>query len=140
MAEELTILAIGDIVGRPGRQAVSALVGRYRDEQGVEFVVANAENAAAGSGLTPKIVEKLLSSGVDVITTGDHVFRNREVEKIIDDEPRLLRPANLSRRATDSSRLTGLPPSSAPLPAVCRRLHTASFRSRSRRPLRAPDT
>ena len=99
MAEELTILAIGDIVGRPGRQAVSALVGRYRDEMGVDFVIANAENAAAGSGLTPKIVEKLLASGVDVITTGDHVFRNREVEKIIDDEPRLLRPANLSSRA-----------------------------------------
>jgi len=99
LSDELTILAIGDIVGRPGRQAVSSLVARYRKEFGVDFVIANAENAAAGSGLTPKIVEKLLASGVDVITTGDHIFRNKEVEKVIDSEPRLLRPANLSRNA-----------------------------------------
>ena len=99
MASELTILAVGDIVGRPGRAAVTEVVARYRGELGVGFVVANGENAAAGSGLTPKIVEKLFDGGVDVITTGDHVFRNKEIEKIIDDEPRLLRPANLSRNA-----------------------------------------
>jgi len=98
-AEELAILAVGDVVGRPGRLAVDEVVGQLRRERGVGFVVVNAENAAAGSGLTPKIVEKLLSSGVDVITTGDHVFRNKEVEKVIGSEPRLLRPANLSSRA-----------------------------------------
>jgi hypothetical protein len=99
VAEELAILAVGDVVGRPGRLAVDELVGALRRERGVGFVVVNAENAASGSGLTPKIVEKLLSSGVDVITTGDHVFRNKEVEKVIGSEPRLLRPANLSSRA-----------------------------------------
>ncbi len=92
---EITILAVGDIVGRPGRAGAVEVIKRLREERGVEFVVANGENAAAGSGLTPKIVEKLLCGGVDVITTGDHVFRNKEIEKVIDDEPRLLRPANL---------------------------------------------
>ncbi len=96
---EITILAVGDIVGRPGRSGAVEVIEKLRKERGVDFVIANGENAASGSGLTPKIVEKLLAGGVDVITTGDHVFRNKEIEKVIDGEPRLLRPANLLKAA-----------------------------------------
>lgn len=90
----MNILFVGDIVGRTGRETVKALLPGLRKEFDLEFVIANGENAAGGSGLTPRIVEELLGFGIDVITTGDHIFKKREVLKIINEEPRLLRPAN----------------------------------------------
>ena len=95
----MRILALGDVVGKPGRVAVSALVSALKESGAVDFVVVNGENAAGGSGITPSIVQSLLTAGVDVITSGDHIFRNREVLEIIDKESRLLRPFNMSPAA-----------------------------------------
>lgn len=91
----MLLLAIGDIVGKPGRRLVAEFVPRLRALR-VDFVVANAENAAGGSGLTPAVLAELFASGVDVITSGDHAFKNSDVLAVIDSESRLLRPLNLS--------------------------------------------
>ncbi|MBN1917316.1 MAG: TIGR00282 family metallophosphoesterase [Verrucomicrobia bacterium] len=90
----MRILCIGDIVGRPGREAVTRLVGMLRQEMGAECVVANAENAAAGSGITTKNVRELIAGGVDAITLGDHAWRQRDVFVAFDEFSTLLRPAN----------------------------------------------
>ncbi len=89
----LRILFIGDIVGRPGRKAVTELVPHLREERGIDFVVANGENAAAGSGLTPKVLKQILAGGVDVVTSGDHIYKNKDGFGCFDEE-RLLRPLN----------------------------------------------
>jgi len=94
------ILFIGDVVGKPGRRAVTRLLPAYRAEAAVDFVVANAENAAGGSGLTPPLAEELFAAGVDCLTMGDHVFRRREVLPLLETDQRVLRPANYSRRAS----------------------------------------
>ena len=90
----MRILFIGDIVGRPGRQLVktglAALVSRHE----IDFVIANAENAAAGFGITREIGDELLELGVDVMTSGNHIWDKREALDYIGTEPRLLRPAN----------------------------------------------
>jgi metallophosphoesterase (TIGR00282 family) len=88
------ILAIGDIVGRPGRQFVRDRMHALIAEKQIDFVVANGENAAGGTGITPEIYDELLAGGVDVVTTGDHVWRNKEIVPAIDKCPRLLRAAN----------------------------------------------
>ena len=90
----MKILAIGDIVGAPGRAAVKTLVPKIKKEEGIGFVVANAENAAGGSGLTPDVVNELLGYGIDIITSGDHIWKKKEIFEVINKEPRLLRPAN----------------------------------------------
>jgi metallophosphoesterase (TIGR00282 family) len=90
----LTILFLGDIVGEPGRSAVIAHVPRLKREHAIDFVVVNGENAAGGRGITPKITVDLLRAGVAVITTGDHVWDQKEVLSFIETEPRLLRPIN----------------------------------------------
>src|SRR6185436_12023818 len=90
----MRILFIGDIVGKPGRQLVktglAALVSRHE----VDFVIANAENAAAGAGVTREIGDDLLELGVEVMTSGNHIWDKREALDYIGVEPRLLRPAN----------------------------------------------
>ena len=90
----MKILVAGDIVGRLGRQAISFFVPKLRKDENLDLVIANGENAAGGSGLTPKIVKELLSSDIDVITSGDHIWKKKEVIEIIPKENRLLRPAN----------------------------------------------
>ena len=99
MADLLSVLCIGDIVGKPGRQVVhQKLPGLVRDK-GVDLVVANAENCAGGSGLTPNLFGKLRSYGVDVMTLGDHAFKRAEIAETLATSERLLRPANLSAKA-----------------------------------------
>jgi metallophosphoesterase (TIGR00282 family) len=90
----LTILFLGDIVGEPGRSAVIAHLPRLKDLHALDFVVVNGENAAGGRGITPKITIDLLRAGVSVITTGDHIWDQKEIIAFIDTEPRLLRPVN----------------------------------------------
>jgi metallophosphoesterase (TIGR00282 family) len=90
----IKILCLGDIVGKPGRLVVQELLPKVIAERGVDFVVANAENAAGGSGLTPPIFEKILRAGVDVCTLGDHTFRKREVLGLLEKSERLVRPVN----------------------------------------------
>lgn len=90
----MRILFVADIVGRPGRQVTQALLPRLRQERDVDFVVANGENLAGGYGVTPSLVEDLFGWGVDVITSGNHIWDRREGVALLDNEPRLLRPAN----------------------------------------------
>jgi hypothetical protein len=90
----MKILFIGDIVGRPGREIIKELLPGIRRRENIDFVIANAENSAGGSGLTVKVVDELLSYNIDCLTTGDHIWAKKEVLKILDTEPRLLRPAN----------------------------------------------
>jgi len=88
------ILFIGDIVGSPGRQAVRALLPGLVESRSIEFVIANAENAAGGKGLTPAVARELFDYGIHVLTNGNHVWKNKEVIQIIDKDDRVLRPAN----------------------------------------------
>jgi hypothetical protein len=85
---------IGDIVGKPGRQIVIRALRGLRTEEQLDLVVANAENAAGGSGLTPAIYQELTSAGVDGLTMGDHVYRRREIIPLLQTERRIVRPAN----------------------------------------------
>jgi 2',3'-cyclic-nucleotide 2'-phosphodiesterase len=94
----ITVLFFGDVVGRPGRNALAYAVPILKQQHQADFVVVNGENAAAGSGLTPTTLNKILSSGAHVVTTGDHIFRNKEFPGIIN-EPRVLRPANYPKSA-----------------------------------------
>lgn len=91
----LKLLFIGDIVGRPGREIINERVPRLRSELQVDFVIANAENVAGGSGITGAIAKELLSSGVDAITLGDHVWDQKGWESEINGFERVCRPANL---------------------------------------------
>jgi metallophosphoesterase (TIGR00282 family) len=90
----VNLLFIGDVMGKPGRQAVAArlpeLVSRYR----IEFTIANAENAAGGLGVTPAVADELLAVGVNCLTTGNHVWKHREFVEYAAGEPRIVRPAN----------------------------------------------
>jgi hypothetical protein len=89
----LRILCIGDIVGRPARRFLRDRLAGFVEANDVGFTVVNGENAAAGSGLTPKVLQELLDAGADVVTSGDHVYKNREIFQCIDHES-LLRPMN----------------------------------------------
>jgi metallophosphoesterase (TIGR00282 family) len=88
------LLFIGDVVGSPGRRAVTELVPRLRDEHHLDFVIANGENSAGGSGITSKTAEEIFSAGVDVITSGDHLWDQKEVIELLNNEKRFLRPLN----------------------------------------------
>lgn len=90
----MQILFIGDIVGSPGRRAVKHLVPKLVEEHGVDVVIANGENSAGGSGITKAIAEELFSYGVDAITSGDHVWDQKETPVLLQAEPRCLRPGN----------------------------------------------
>lgn len=90
----LRLLFLGDIIGEPGRRAVIEMLPTLKSAWGIDFAVANGENVAAGRGITPKLAIDLLRCGVAVITTGDHVWDQKEVVSFIDTEPRLLRPIN----------------------------------------------
>lgn len=90
----MKILFIGDIVGEPGRRAVKTLVPLLRLQHRLDAVVANGENAAGGSGITAKVAEEIFSGGVDVMTTGDHLWDQKEVVGLLEGESRFLRPLN----------------------------------------------
>lgn len=90
----MNILFIGDVVGEPGRRAVKELLPKLKTKYNLEFVVANGENAAGGSGITPGLADEILGYGVDVITSGDHIWKKKEILDYIDTSKRLLRPAN----------------------------------------------
>jgi 2',3'-cyclic-nucleotide 2'-phosphodiesterase len=95
----IRILALGDIVGRPGRQVVhDKLPGLVREHK-VDLVIANAENIAGGSGITTNLFNKIRAYGVDVVTLGDHVFKKNEIAETMNRSERIVRAANLSRHA-----------------------------------------
>jgi len=90
----MKLLFIGDIVGQPGRRAVAELLPQLREQHALDFVIANGENSAGGSGITPKTAVEIFSAGVDVITSGDHLWDQKEVLELLADEKRFLRPLN----------------------------------------------
>jgi metallophosphoesterase (TIGR00282 family) len=93
MPDKLGILIIGDIIGHPGRRALRKFLPRLREKYSPDFIVANAENAAGGVGITEEIGTELLGL-VDVLTSGNHIWDKKEALPYLDREPRLLRPAN----------------------------------------------
>ena len=98
----IRILFLGDVVGEPGRKAVIARLAALKEQENIDFIVVNGENAAGGRGITPKISIDLLRAGAAVITTGDHVWDQREIVDYFPTEPRLLRPVNYPKGAPGS--------------------------------------
>jgi metallophosphoesterase (TIGR00282 family) len=98
----MRILFIGDIVGEPGRDAVRELLPKIKKKESVDFTIANGENVAGGSGITPALADELFDSGADVITTGDHVWKRKEILERIETDEKLLRPANYPAKTPGS--------------------------------------
>jgi len=96
---KINVLCIGDIVGRPGRRIIADKLKALVDERDIDCVIANAENAAGGSGLTPQIYDKLMKYGVNLITLGDHTYRKRDIIKTLETTDNIVRPANMSVNA-----------------------------------------
>ena len=96
---QVKVLCIGDVVGRPGRQVLSETLPGIIKEHEINCVIANAENSAGGSGITPQIYDKLQKYGVNVITLGDHVFRKKDIIPTLEKSDSIIRPANMSIQA-----------------------------------------
>jgi metallophosphoesterase (TIGR00282 family) len=90
----LRLLFFGDVMGEPGRKAVTEWIPKLKEELAVDFVIVNGENAAAGRGITPKIAIGLMRAGAAVVTSGDHIWDQKEIVPYLADEPRMLRPLN----------------------------------------------
>lgn len=90
----MNILFIGDVVGKPGREAIKKLLPVLKKEYNLQFTIANAENAAGGSGITEPVAGELFDAGVDCLTSGDHIWKKREIFEYIIREERILRPLN----------------------------------------------
>ena len=98
----LTVLFLGDIVGEPGRNAVIARLSELKEKHALDFIIVNGENAAGGRGITGKITIDLLRAGVSVVTTGDHIWDQKDIIAFLGLEPRLLRPLNYPEGAPGS--------------------------------------
>jgi len=96
---EFRALVVGDIVGKPGRRALAAALPDLLRARSIDVIIANGENTAGGSGITPPIFEELRGLGVDVVTMGDHVYRKKEAVPLLAESDRLLRPLNLPDEA-----------------------------------------
>ena len=90
----MRILMVGDVIGRPGRRAVRALLPGLRQEYAIDLIIANGENAAGGIGITTETADELFESDVDVITSGNHIWAQREIIPTLDSSPAILRPLN----------------------------------------------
>ena len=96
---QIKVLCIGDVVGRPGRQVLSEALPVIIKEHEIDCVIANAENSAGGSGITPQIYDKLQKYGVNIITLGDHVFRKKDIIPTLEKSDNIIRPANMAIQA-----------------------------------------
>lgn len=114
----MRILFVGDIFGRPGRDIASRALGVLRERRGIDLVIANVENAAGGFGITRAIAEAILDAGVDVMTSGNHVWDQKEALRYIGLEPRLLRPANLPPAAPGHGRYLARASSGDPVAVI----------------------
>jgi metallophosphoesterase (TIGR00282 family) len=110
----IKILFIGDIVGEPGRRAVTALVPILKERHRLDYIIANGENSAGGSGITPATAESIFAAGVHIITSGDHLWDQKEVTHLLREEKRFIRPANYPAGTLGQGyivcSLEGLPP------------------------------
>ncbi len=103
----MRILFIGDIVGAPGRRIVADRLADIVAVRQIDLVVANGENAASGFGITPRLVEELLAAGIEVISTGNHIWDRKDIHDYFEHQPRLLRPANFAPNAPGSGLYIG---------------------------------
>ena len=90
----MKVLFLGDVFGKPGREVLKAKLPVMVEENNIDFVIANGENAAGGIGITPDICKTLLNMGVDIVTSGNHIYKKNEILDYIERQPRLLKPAN----------------------------------------------
>jgi len=90
----MNVLFIGDVVGAPGRRALEELLSRLVDRHFIDLVIANGENAAGGLGITPLVADQLLGYGIDVLTSGNHIWKHKEIRAYLEGTDRLVRPAN----------------------------------------------
>lgn len=90
----MKIFFVGDIMGAPGRRAIAQLLHKVVDQHQIDLVVANGENAAGGIGITPALAEQLLGQGIDILTSGNHLWKHKEIIPFLESSDRLLRPAN----------------------------------------------
>lgn len=111
-------LIIGDVVGSPGRKILCESLKKLKDRYEAEFTVVNVENAAAGAGLTPSIGEEILAAGVDVMTSGNHIYDKKDVFAYIESEKRLLRPANYAPDAPGRGLWLGASASGTPIAVI----------------------
>jgi hypothetical protein len=114
----MNVIIIGDIVGKPGRTILTATLKRLKEKHEAEFVIANVENAAEGAGVVPKVGDEILAAGVDVMTSGNHIFDKKEVIPYIENQPRLLRPANYAPDAPGRGLWLGSTASGTPLAVI----------------------
>ncbi len=91
---EITVLLIGDVIGQPGTRAVVSLLPELRKHHKADLVIVNGENASDGFGLSPVQVQQFFAAGAQVITTGNHVWHNKDILQVLEDNPHVLRPAN----------------------------------------------
>ena len=106
-------------MGKPGRQIVARCAAGLREREQLDLIVANAENAAGGSGLTPPIYHELMAAGVDGITLGDHAFRRREIFGVLDNEPNIVRPGNFPADAPGKDCTVVRTANDTPVAVVC---------------------
>lgn len=111
----IKLLFIGDIVGEPGRKAVREILPKLRAQHGLHFVVANGENSAGGNGITPRLAVEIFSAGVDVITTGDHLWDQKEVMQLLAGESRFVRPLNYPPGTPGQGSVVIRPPGQTPI-------------------------
>jgi metallophosphoesterase (TIGR00282 family) len=120
----LGILFIGDVVGRPGRQSLPALISKVKRQCAVDLVIANGENSAGGTGITREVAQQLFHAGVDVITSGNHIWDKREALDLLNEERRIVRPANYPPGAPGQGSVVvevGLPPRRVLITNLCGR-------------------
>src|SRR4051812_20975413 len=103
----MNVLMIGDVVAKPGRMAVLERIQDLREQYQIDLAVMNAENLAGGFSVTPSLCEQLFANGIDVMTSGNHIFDKKEAIPYIAKQPRLLRPANYPANTPGSGMWTG---------------------------------
>ncbi|UCG82521.1 MAG: TIGR00282 family metallophosphoesterase [Dehalococcoidia bacterium] len=91
----MKVLMVGDVIGRPGRKAIAQLLPQLREQYGIDLIIANGENAAGGIGLTPDTANEFFQSGVNIITSGNHIWHHKEIIPVLDAESRIVRPLNM---------------------------------------------
>ena len=125
----MRILFIGDIMGRPGREAAAAEIPKLREEcGGFDFIIANGENSAGGFGLTEKVMKELFAAGVDILTNGNHVWDKKDFIPLLDSEKAVLRPAHAGAAMPSTRGMAKDSPSSAFRDAPSCRRSTAPSR------------
>lgn len=120
----LGILFIGDVIGRPGRQNLPNFISKMKRQFPVDLVIANGENSAGGTGITFDVAQELFNSGIDVITSGNHIWDKREALDLLDEEKRIIRPANYPPGVPGQGSIVvevGLPPRRVLIVNVCGR-------------------